>query len=247
MSDSPELLKPIAEVTEVTENELQIELGNLKAENENLRQELEVLKQELAENTRYYTARLNEAGATVGTFKDKLEAAQAKNQRLQNNLGNLQAEREELAQLKKEAKEAAAEVHREGNAIKVERIRWQRELSDARAELADAKATILNQGNKIRELERGYSLKPNPAERRLRLEIGELQAQLETERTSRENIEVERSSLKQNSASATILSERLAPDAATILSQLRARRKKSTATLGDVEKILEILEASFEN
>ena len=247
MSDSPELLKPIAEVTEVTENELQIELGNLKAENENLRQELEVLKQELAENTRYYTARLNEAGATVGTFKDKLEAAQAKNQRLQNNLGNLQAEREELAQLKKEAKEAAAEVHREGNAIKVERIRWQRELSDARAELADAKATILNQGNKIRELERGYSLKPNPAERRLRLEIGELQAQLETERTSREKIEVELSDLKQNSAPAAARSEKLTSDAATILSQLRARRKKSTATLGDVEKILEILEASFEN
>lgn len=242
MSDSPELLKPIAEVTEVTENELQIELGNLKAENENLRQELEVLKQELAENTRYYTARLNEAGATVGTFKDKLEAAQAKNQRLQNNLGNLQAEREELAQLKKEAKEAAAEIHAEGRSIELEKIRWQRELSDARAELADAKATILNQGNKIRELERGYSLKPNPAERRLRLEIGELQAQLETERASREKIEVERSSLKQNFAPTAARSEKLAPDAATILSQLRARRKKSTATLGDVEKILEILE-----
>lgn len=222
MSDSPELLKPIAEVTEVTENELQIELGNLKVENENLRQELEVLKQELAENTRYYTARLNEAGATVGTFKDKLEAAQAKNQRLQNNLGNLQAEREELAQLKKEAKEAAAEVHREGNAIKVERIRWQRELSDARAELADAKATILNQGNKIRELERGYTLKPNPAERRLRLEIGELQAQL--------------SELKQKSATASEL-----PEAAEILNQLKAHRKKSSATLADIEKILEII------
>ena len=242
MSNSPELLKPIAEVTEVTDNELQTELGNLKTENENLRQEFELLRQELAENTRYYTARLNEAGATIGTFKDKLEATQAKNQRLQNDLGNLQAEREELAQLKKEAKEAAAEVHCEGNAIKVERIRWQRELSDARAELEDAKATILNQGNKIRELERGYSLKPNPAERRLRLEIGELQAQLETERASREKIEVELSELKQNFASAATLSERLAPDAATILSQLRARRKKSTATLGDVEKILEILE-----
>jgi hypothetical protein len=58
---------------------------------------------------------------------------------------------------------------------------------------------------------------------------------------------VELSELKQNSASAATLSERLAPDAATILSQLRARRKKSTATLGDVEKILEILEASPEN
>ena len=103
MSDSPELLKPNAEVTGVTDSQLQIELGNLKVENENLRQKLaesrdiiESLKQELAENTRYYTARLNEAGATIGTFKDKLEAVQAKKQRLQNDLGNSQAEVIEL-------------------------------------------------------------------------------------------------------------------------------------------------------
>jgi len=103
LSDSPELLKPNAEVTGVTDSQLQIELGNLKVENENLRQKLaesrdiiESLKQELAENTRYYTARLNEAGATIGTFKDKLEAVQAKKQRLQNDLGNSQAEVIEL-------------------------------------------------------------------------------------------------------------------------------------------------------
>ena len=96
MSDSPELLKPIAGVTKVTDSELQTELGNLKVENENLRQELESLKQELAENTRYYAARLNEAGATIGTFKDKLEAVQAKKQRLQNDLGNSQAQVAEL-------------------------------------------------------------------------------------------------------------------------------------------------------
>jgi DNA repair exonuclease SbcCD ATPase subunit len=74
----------------------EVESVKLELENENLRQELEVLKQELAENTRYYTARLNEAGATLGTFKDKLEAAQAKNQRLQNDLGNSQAQVAEL-------------------------------------------------------------------------------------------------------------------------------------------------------
>jgi len=150
LSDSPKLLKPNVEVTEVTDSELQIELGNLKAENENLHQKLESLKQELAENTRYYTTRLNEAGATIGSFKDKLEVAQAKNQRLQNDLGNLQAEREELAQLKKEVKEPAAEIHTEGRSIELEKVRWQREVSDARAELADAKATTLKQGNKIR-------------------------------------------------------------------------------------------------
>ena len=144
MSNFPELLKP-SEVTERDEN-------------------IESLKQELAENTRYYVARLNEAGATIGTFKDKLEAVQAKKQRLQNDLGNLQAE------------------------------------------------------------------------------VIELRSQLETERADRGEIEAELSELKQNSAPAARLSERLTSDAATILSQLRARRKKSKIDLADMEAILEILE-----
>jgi len=145
LSNFPELLKP----SEVTERD----------------EKIESLKQELAENTRYYVARLNEAGATIGTFKDKLEAVQAKKQRLQNDLGNSQAE------------------------------------------------------------------------------VIELRSQLETERTDREEIEAEFSELKQNSAPAATLSEKLTPDAATILSQLRARRKKSKTDLADLQAILEILES----
>jgi chromosome segregation ATPase len=170
--------------------------------------------------------------------------AQAKNQRLQNNLGNLQAEREELAQLKKEAKEAAAEIHAEGRSIELEKNRWQQQLSDARAELADAKSTILKQGNKIRELERGYSLKPNPKESALRLEIGELRSQFETERADQEKIEAELSELKKNSAPAATLSEKVTPDAAILLTQLRVKRKKSPVSLADIEAILEIIEES---
>jgi peptidoglycan hydrolase CwlO-like protein len=123
------------------------------------------LREELTENTRYYTGRLNEAGATIGTFKDKLEAVQVKKQRLQNDLGNLQAE------------------------------------------------------------------------------VIELRSQLETERASREEIETELSKLKQNFAPAATLPEKLTPNAATILSQLRARRKKSKTDLADLEAILEILES----
>jgi chromosome segregation ATPase len=145
LSNSPELLKP----SEVIERD----------------EKIESLKQELAENTRYYVARLNEAGATIGTFKDKLEAVQAKKQRLQNDLGNSQAE------------------------------------------------------------------------------IIELRSQLETERASREEIETELSKLKQNSAPVATLPEKLTPNAATILSQLRARRKKSKTDLADLEAILEILES----
>jgi len=198
LSDSPELLKPNPEVAD---SELQIEIGNLRAENESVREKfaesqdtietlnrgtealneqlaianqaiterddsIESLKQELAENTRYYAARLNEAGATIGTLKDKLEAAQAKNQRLKNDLGNSQAE------------------------------------------------------------------------------IIELRSQLEAERVDHKQIEVELSQLKQNFAPAATLLEKSTPDVATILSQLRVKRKKSPVSLADIEAILEIIEES---
>ena len=123
------------------------------------------LREELTENTRYYTGRLNEAGATIATFKDKLAAAQAKNQRLHNDLNSLQAQ------------------------------------------------------------------------------VTELRSQLKTERASREEIEAELSELKQNSVPAATLSRKLTPDAATILSQLRARRKKLKIDLADLEVILEIIES----
>ena len=77
----------------------------------------------------------------------------------------------------------------------------------------------------------------------LKQEVQELRSQLETERADREEIEAELSELKQNFAPAATLSEKLTPNAATILSQLRARRKKSKIDLADLEAILEILES----
>jgi chromosome segregation ATPase len=191
LSDSPELLK-----LEVTDTELQIELGNLKVESENLRQRLaesqdtietlnwgtealneqlavanqaiierddsiESLRQELTENTRYYAGRLNEAGATIGTFKEKLAVAQAKNQRLQNDLNSSQAQ------------------------------------------------------------------------------VAELRLQFQKEPASREKIETKLFDLKQKSATASEL-----PEAADLLNQLKTRRKKSTASLTDIEVILEMIEKS---
>jgi hypothetical protein len=69
-----------------------------------------------------------------------------------------------------------------------------------------------------------------------------MRSQLETERADREEIEAQLSELKQNSVPAATLPEKLTPDAATILSQLRVRRKKSKADLADLEVILDILE-----
>jgi ABC-type transporter Mla subunit MlaD len=77
----------------------------------------------------------------------------------------------------------------------------------------------------------------------LKQEVQELRSQLETERANREKIEVELSKLKQDSAPAATVPKKLTPHAATILSQLRARRKKSKTDLADLEAILEILES----
>ena len=71
-----------------------------------------------------------------------------------------------------------------------------------------------------------------------------MRSQLETERADREKTEAELFELKQNSAPAATLSEKLTPDAATILSQLRAKRKKSPVSLADIGAILEIIEES---
>ena len=120
------------------------------------------LREELTENTRYYTGRLNEAGATIGTFKDKLAAAQAKNQRLQNDLNSSQTQ---VAELRSQ--------------------------------------------------------------------------QLQKESASREEIETKLSNLKQESATASEL-----PEAADLLNQLKTRRKKFTASLADIEAILEIIKES---
>ena len=70
----------------------------------------------------------------------------------------------------------------------------------------------------------------------------QLRSQVETERSDREETEAELFELKQNSAPAATLPKKLTPDVATILSQLRARRKKSKTDLADLETILEILE-----
>jgi chromosome segregation ATPase len=66
-----------------------------------------------------------------------------------------------------------------------------------------------------------------------------LRSQLETERADGEEIERELSDLKQKSAAAS----RDLPEAADLLNQLKAKRKKSKTDLADLEVILEILES----
>ena len=140
----------------------------------------------------------------------------------------LAAEREELVELKKQDKESEAELHREERSIELEKVRWQQQLSDVLVELADTKATILKQSDKIRELERGYNFKPNPAEAALRLEIGNLQAELEAYRQQQPATEFE------------------LPDALELLNELRTKRRKSKVEAEDVKLLLQLISDSFD-
>jgi DNA repair exonuclease SbcCD ATPase subunit len=109
--------------------------------------------------------------------------------------------------------------------VKVGSDSLKQELEEAHADYAKVLESSIHVTNKLRQ------------------EVRELRSQLETECAERKEIEAEFSELKQNSAPAAELSQNLILDAATILSQLRARRKKSKADLADLEAILEILQS----
>ena len=198
---------------------MQADVGWVEQELNEVRGDCRVLKDQRDEARADYAKLRDE----LGQVRSQLATERAGREEIETKLAELTADREELAQLKKEAQEAA-ELHREERSRELEKVRWEQQLTEAKAELADAKTTILKQGDKIRELERGYNFKPNSAESALRLEIANLQAEL--------------SDLKQNSATASID----LPDAGSLLNELKSTRKKSAVTLADVEKILEILE-----
>jgi uncharacterized phage infection (PIP) family protein YhgE len=73
---------------------------------------------------------------------------------------------------------------------------------------------------------------------KLRQEVRELRSQLETERADREQVEAKLAELQEDSATAS----KDLPEAADLLNQLKAKRKKSTASLADIEVVLEIIE-----
>jgi predicted RNase H-like nuclease (RuvC/YqgF family) len=123
--------------------------------------------------------------------------------------------------LKPKAEVTESELHNELGNLKTENEALRQELAKQKQDYA-AQLAISKQFNQ---------------------QVQDLRLQLETERADQEKIEAEFSELKQNSAPTATLSEKLTPDAATILSQLRARRKKSKTDLADLEAILEILES----
>ncbi|MEG4293702.1 hypothetical protein Q5692_33705 [Microcoleus sp. C2C3] len=167
MSDSPELLKPNAEVTD---SELQNELGNLKAENEKLQTEL----------------------GNLGNFKTENENLRADYAAL------LESSTHVTNKLRQEVQELQSQLDAEKK--RVEEV-WE-ELEDSQ----EARENLRSEN----------------------LELQKTCTQLQSELVD----------LKQKSAPA----EKNFPDAADVLNQLKAKRKKSKTDLADLEFILEILE-----
>lgn len=105
------------------------------------------------------------------------------------------------------------------------------------SEIESFEQQLRSQSRRLEEQDQEL-LKLQERNRDLERSVQNLREQLEKERASREEIEVEFSEKNQNSAPIAIE----LPEAADLLNQLKARRKKPSASLADLEKILEILE-----
>ena len=75
-------------------------------------------------------------------------------------------------------------------------------------------------------------------------ELKHQDAEIENLKSKIQNLESE---LAERSGENSAPASKDLPEAADLYNQLKAKRKKSTATLGDVEKILEILEGDDKN
>jgi crotonobetainyl-CoA:carnitine CoA-transferase CaiB-like acyl-CoA transferase len=214
LSDSPELLKP----NEVTDSELQIELGNLKAENEKLRVDYDAL----LESSTHVT---NELRQEAQELRSQLETERANRAEVETRLADL------------EQNPATASI----DLPEPEHVEFLKRLVAKKDPLISS--DLWQEIERLKESNRRLRLKIS-AERRESIEkisdledwVKGLTGRIQEKQARLDELESE-SELKPKSVTASEL-----PEAANLLNQLKAKRKKSTVTLADVEKILEIIE-----
>jgi chromosome segregation ATPase len=230
---------------EVTDSELQIELGNLKTELSNLATENEKIRadydallesstvvtkkldqeeaQELRSQLEQERADLEEAEDSESLKEENESLKQLLNKKSPLVLSDFYVELQKLRERHREYRLKAGEEHR-ASSVQIAELKRSNQEKQARLDELEIQTKTL-QAELFDARAIIASSKPAPAETALRLEIGELQSEL--------------ADLKQKSAAARELSE-----AADLLNQLKAKRKKSTTTLADVETILEFLEGT---
>jgi len=227
-------------VTQVAEDRftaLELEVANLRKALEALQEalpgklesgnstELPKVDSEVVEELQNELSNLKAENETLkADYAQLLESSTVVANKLREEVQRL---RSQLEQERADREEVEAQLEAEKTRYKeLEEEFWNMEgvRTELKAQLKDAQVTIVAQRGKIHDLERGYGHKPTPTEGILRRQLGELQAEL--------------ADLNQKSATASEL-----PEAADLLNQLKARRKKSRADLGDVEAILGLLAA----
>jgi len=230
---------------EVTDSELQIELSNLKTELSNLATENEKIRADydaLLESSTIVTKKLDQEEAQE--LRSQLEQERADWEEAEDSeslkeeneslkqllnkksplvLSDFYVELQKLRERHREYRLKAGEEHR-ASSVQIAELKRSNQEKQARLDELEIQTKTL-QAELFDARAIIASSKPAPAETALRLEIGELQSEL--------------ADLKQKSAAARELSE-----AADLLNQLKAKRKKSTTTLADVETILEFLEGT---
>jgi len=135
-------------------------------------------------------------------------------EQLQNELSNLKVENEALRQKLVDVRADYAKLLESSTAVKASR---EKEIAELRSELAAEKTRYAELDEQFWELHEQWD--------GCKKEVRQLEAEL--------------ADLKQKSAAAS----KDLPEAADLLNQLKAKRKKSTTTLADLETILEILES----
>jgi chromosome segregation ATPase len=234
LSDSSEVLKLD---TAVTDNQLHTDLGNLRAENELLKADYAKLLESSPEDLEFLKRLFAKKDSLIPSdLWQEIEKLKERNRQVHLKIGAERRESiEKISELEhrvenligrnqeKQVKLDEFAVTDDELQIKIGNLKSANETLKADyAELLESSTHITNE---------------------LREEVQRLRSQLETEGASRKDIEAELFELKQNSAPTATLLEKLTPDAATILSQLRAKRKKSPVLLADIEAILEIVES----
>ncbi len=240
LSNSSESLNPSG----VTDKELHNELSNLKDENEKLRVDYAALlessthvtnklRQEVQElRWQLETERADREEAEDSEFlkEENKSLKQLLNKKSPLALSDFYVELQKLRERHREYRLKAGEERR-ASIVQIAELKRQAENMVRSNQEKQALLDELEIQTKTLQAElfdaRAIiaTSKPAPAETALRLEIGKLQSEL--------------ADLKQKSVAASEL-----PEAADLYNQLKAKRKKSSASLADVELILEMIEES---
>jgi chromosome segregation ATPase len=218
-----EVAQEVTQDTQVAEKVVEVaesRLTALELEVANLRKALEALQEALPGKL--------ESGDSVEL--PKVDNAVA--EELQNELSNLKAENEHLRQKLAESRDTietlnwgTEALNEQLKAVRAENQRLQNDLGNSQAEVIELRSQLEAEKKTGEEREE---------------EFWGLHEQWDSSKKEIQQLEAELADLKQKSAAAS----KDLPEAADLLNQLKAHRKKSSATLADVEKILEILEGT---